>query len=340
MGLIPVKQNSSFLRRILLAGIPLAGFFVLVLGSSCSGRADPIRIAHAQFESTALVLIAEEQGFFAQNGLTVTSGKYDTGAGALDGMLNGEADIAVGTAEFPMVTRAFQKEKARIIGSIDRIEFIYLIGRKDRGIEGVSDLEGKRIGTTLGTIAEFYLGRFLQLHGMSMQDVTLVDIKTPAEYGDAIAGGGVDAIVSAQPAANSVKNRLGANAAVWGVQSGQPLYSLAIASEEWITKHPELVSRFLKSLAQAEEYLLRNPTEAASIVQKGLDLDAAYMETIWSQNQFSLSLDQSLITAMEDEARWMITNNLTTERQVPDFLEYMYIEGLMAANPEAVNIIH
>ena len=53
----------------------------------------------------------------------------------------------------------------------------------------------------------------------------------------------------------------------------------------------------------------------------------------------SFSLDQSLITAMEDEARWMIKNNLTTEKQVPDFLNYIYVDGLKAVKPGAVNII-
>jgi NitT/TauT family transport system substrate-binding protein len=42
---------------------------------------------------------------------------------------------------------------------------------------------------------------------------------------------------------------------------------------------------------------------------------------------------------MEDEARWMIKNNLTTEKTVPDFLKYIYIDGLKAVKPEAVNII-
>jgi NitT/TauT family transport system substrate-binding protein len=114
---------------------------------------------------------------------------------------------------------------------------------------------------------------------------------------------------------------------------------LIISSNEWITKHPELTRRFLKSLAQAEAYVIDNPAQAKDIVQKRLNLDPAYIETVWSQNQFSLSLDQSLITAMEDEARWMIKNNLTTEKQVPDFLNSIYIDGLKAVKPEAVNII-
>jgi NitT/TauT family transport system substrate-binding protein len=70
-----------------------------------------------------------------------------------------------------------------------------------------------------------------------------------------------------------------------------------------------------------------------------MNFDDAYLEIIWQRYQFSLSLGQSLITAMEDEARWMIKNKLTTEKQVPNFLNYIYEDGLKAIKPEAVNII-
>jgi hypothetical protein len=35
----------------------------------------------------------------------------------------------------------------------------------------------------------------------------------------------------------------------------------------------------------------------------------------------------------------MIKNKLTDEKQVPDFSKYIYIYGLEAIKPEAVNII-
>jgi len=63
------------------------------------------------------------------------------------------------------------------------------------------------------------------------------------------------------------------------------------------------------------------------------------MQTIWPEHQFSLSLDQSLIAAMEDEARWMIKNNLTREKEIPDFMKFIFMDGLEAVKPEAVNII-
>jgi NitT/TauT family transport system substrate-binding protein len=42
---------------------------------------------------------------------------------------------------------------------------------------------------------------------------------------------------------------------------------------------------------------------------------------------------------MEEEARWMIRNNLTGEKQVPNFLDYIYEDGLKAVRPAAVNIV-
>jgi hypothetical protein len=63
------------------------------------------------------------------------------------------------------------------------------------------------------------------------------------------------------------------------------------------------------------------------------------METIWQRYEFYLSLEQSLITVMEDEARWMISNNLTAENNIPNFLHYIYEDALKTIKPEAVNII-
>jgi NitT/TauT family transport system substrate-binding protein len=328
------------MKRALITA--LAGLAVLSSGFlclSCSERMDSITVAYSPFESTALLWIAEDRGLFTRNGLKTTLRKYDTGAGSLDGMLKGEADIALGSTEFPVVGRVFRKEKIRVIGSIDKSQFVYLVGRKDRGIEKASDLKGKRVGTTLGTIAEFHLGRFLELNGMHMQDIILVDVKIPAEWVNAVVKGDIDAIATAQPYAESAKERLGANGVFWPAQSSQAQYGLICSTDEWVKKHPELIRRLLESLSRAEEYAIRNPAEAGTIIQKRLNLDAAYMKTVWSQNQYSLSLEQSLVVAMEDEARWMIKNNLTTQKTVPDFADYIYVDGLKAVRPEAVNII-
>ena len=52
------------------------------------------------------------------------------------------------------------------------------------------------------------------------------------------------------------------------------------------------------------------------------------MASVWSNYQFSVSLDQSQISAMQDESQWLIQNNLTNATAVPNFLNYMYLMGL------------
>ncbi|MDD1677497.1 MAG: ABC transporter substrate-binding protein [Methanomicrobiales archaeon] len=331
-----VTLTIAVIAILILAGLGAWSF----LDAQKTGpeKMESVVVAYSPFESTALIWIAADQHFFEKNGINVTLQKYDSGAGSLDALVNGESDITAGVTEFPLVRKAFQKEKIRAIGIIDRGYFTYLVARKD-SIENISDIKGKRVGTTVGTIAEFHLGRFLTLHGLSMQDITLVDVKTPKDWVNAVADGDIDAISTAQPYANAAGDRLGSNAVIWSVQSGQPLFALVVSTDAWIAAHPDLVARFLLSLVQAEDYLRMHPAESRAIVQKSLNLDAGYMDTVWQQNQFSVTLDQSLITAMEDEARWMIANNMTNATAVPDFREYIYSDGLEKAKPGSVNII-
>lgn len=106
-----------------------------------------------------------------------------------------------------------------------------------------------------------------------------------------------------------------------------------------MTGHPELIERLLRSLVQAENYVVSHPDEAKAIVRRRLDYDGAYINEIWPDYQFSVSLEQALVVAMEDQARWMTRNGMTDEKTVPEFLDYIYLDGLKAVNPQSVNII-
>jgi NitT/TauT family transport system substrate-binding protein len=290
------------------------------------------------FDSSALIYIADEQRYFKDNGLNVTIKTYCAGLKAVDGLLNHENDIAV-ASEFIIVSKAFRHEEILGIGTVARYQNEFIIGRKDRGIEDISDLAGKKIGIPRGTIAEFYLGRFFELHSLLPQDVTIIDIE-PSKSAEALANGTVDAVLVWKPYVDTIIDQMGKNIVYWPAQSGQLGYWNAICREDWVTQHPELVTRFLKSIDQAVRYSAYYPAETKEIVKKQLSADDAYIASAWSDTEFSLSLDQSLVTAMEDEGRWMINNNLTTEKTIPDYRDYLYLEGLKEVRPEAVNIIN
>lgn len=338
-----LKHYGQQVGRFIPITVVFALLLAMLIGSlSCSrggysGKVESITFGALPTGSAALIYIAQDQSFFAVNGLRVNIKDYATGVATIDALLKGDVDIAW-AAEFPFVRKAFAKEKISIIAVVERFSDQYLFGRKDRGVEQITDLKGKKIGIPRNTIAEFYLARFLDLNGMTMQNLTLVDVEGQ-EFVDAIMSGRVDGVVAWEPYSSQIRGQLADRAVAWPVQSSQAGYGVTISRNDWISGHPEVVNRFLKSLAQAEDYLIRNPAAAKAIVQKRVNYDDAFMETFLSEVQYPLFLDQSLIVAMEDEARWMIKNNLTTEKRIPDFVNYIYVDGLKAVKPEAVNII-
>ena len=97
------KRNLIIIAVIMLViAIVLSSFVYLNSQKPYTGKMESISVAYSPFESVTLFWVAEQQHFFSQNGVNVTSREYSTGAGALDGVLKGEADIVVGTAEFPL----------------------------------------------------------------------------------------------------------------------------------------------------------------------------------------------------------------------------------------------
>jgi ABC-type nitrate/sulfonate/bicarbonate transport system substrate-binding protein len=325
----------SAIALIALAGI--GAWYLTSLPKSYPGPTESIILGGLVSDANIMLYTAEDQHFFAENGINFTFRTYGTGLETINDLLNNKLDIA-GAAEYPFVGKAFEKDNISIISTISKSYIEYFIGLTSRGIRDVADIKGKKIGLPVGTIQEFYLGRFLDLHGMSIRDVTLINIP-PRKTASAIANGSVDAVVTWEPYVSRILKEHPNGTVSWSVQSSQPVYSILICRNDWIKRHPDLVRRFLNSLAQADGYMVLHPAEAKALLQKRYQYDIAYVERVWPENQFSLSIDQSLVSTLEDEGRWMIKNNLTTKKSIPDFRDYVYLKGLDEVKPDAVNII-
>jgi ABC-type nitrate/sulfonate/bicarbonate transport system substrate-binding protein len=335
-----MAMNRNMTLLAVIAVLVLGGLgvgYVLNGWPNAATTPDAITIGITPFESSTLVFVAEEQGLFVQNGLNVTIRNYPTALASIEGLLNNETEMAF-AGEYVVVSKAFTHEDIRVLGSIDQYHSVYLVGRKDRGVETVSDLNGKTIGVSRGGPPEFYLGRFLYLHGMGLANVTLVNVP-PSQYVDAITNGSVDAIVTPSKYLAQINGRLGADTLVlWPAQSSQPGYHVITSQDDWVASHPEQIKKVLTALAQAEEYTTSHPEEAKAILQTRMNYTDDQMVTVWSEHQFSLTLDKSLLTAMDDEARWMIANNLTSATTVPNYRDYVSLDGLLTVKPMAVTI--
>jgi len=209
----------------------------------------------------------------------------------------------------------------------------------DRGIRTTSDLAGKRIGVHHESIGEFYLGRFLGLNGIRLDDVTLVDL-SPAQLEGALADGTIDAAIIWNLDRQTIQQRFGSTTAIWPAQGDQPTFGVLAGRNDWIDGHGTAIGKALRAIGEAEEYAVGHPAEARAILQRRrLNTTNAHMAAAWSDHRFAVSLDQSLVVATNDEGRWMIANNMTNATAIPDFRGYISTEGLEQVKPEAVRIV-
>ena len=332
------KRNMIIMvAAILIIVVVLSSFVYLDSQKPYAGNIESITFGSLPNETNSLVYVANDQKYFAANGLNIIFKNYTSGLADAAALLNGQVNIAIAT-EFIVAEEALDNASLYTFASNCKFLSFYLVARTDEGINSISDLNGKTIGVALGTIGQFYLGTFLEQNNLDLSNITLVNVPF-AQSQNALANGSINAVLVLQPYVNQIESFFGNKVVVWQAQSNQFGYNDLICTRSWGQQNPDLIERFLKSLIQAQNFIINHQTQAISIVTKTLNYSSTYLPTVWPNYHFSVTLDQSQILAMQAESQWLIQNNLTKATEIPNFLNYMYVNGLESIDPTLVNII-
>ena len=155
-----------------------------------------LRLVYSDWPGWVPWEIAKQKDFFAQEGVAVDLLWMDYVAG-MDAFAAGQADAVCMTNGDALVTGAASgKPSTAIILNDYSNGNDMVVGRP--GIESISDLKGQRVGVEVGFVGHLLLLTALEAHGMTENDVTLVNIPTN-ELPQALAAGSVDAITAWQP---------------------------------------------------------------------------------------------------------------------------------------------
>ncbi|MBN1168007.1 MAG: ABC transporter substrate-binding protein [Methanospirillaceae archaeon] len=339
------KIPVGILNLVLIAGISIA--FALFWSpvsflDPSPAKIDTLTIASGSAEYSFLTIFAEEKDFFRKYGLNVTMVTFPTGKDAVESLLAGNADCAY-AAEFVGVSLLCRSpdpvvSHLAIIGSTAESEVISFAVRNDSNITRPSDLQGKRISVPLGTQAEFFLGRYLALEGIPESDLTIIG-STPAGLISQVTAGTTDAAIIWQSHVYTIRKLIPGDVTIWPAQKGQVFFWLTYTTKETIQTRPELLGRFFSALKDTEQYLILHPDEARNCLQNTLTLTPGYTDEIWNSTRFALSLDQNLLIAMEDEARWIQRENRSASKPIPLFLDTIDTGILDFVSPKSVRII-
>jgi sulfonate transport system substrate-binding protein len=185
-----------------------------------------------------------------------------------------------------------------------------LIAREGSGIipGKLETLKGKKIATSFGTINHLYILGLLQRAGLKPDDVTLVNTPPP-DMIVALLAKGVDAFVGWDPWPIIAQNVPGAFEVIRGGDVISYI-GFVVALRPWVDAHMALVEKFLAATSEADQWMRKNPKQAAQIGTRwipGLKRDIAEAAMQYNVQQLDRRLSansyRSLWTAEDMLAR-------------------------------------
>ena len=333
------------MKKIIVTVVVLAivgGGFVLynnplLLKKQPPATIEKITVAWADQPAFALMYIAQNKGYFTDEGLEVTYRKFTTGRDALADVIKGNSDIAT-VYEAPVVRQIYQGKDISIISTLHTSSKNgALIGRRDKNITRIEDIKNKKIGVTKGTADEFFLYSYLSSQGVRLSDVTLVN----GEFKDMLSmlrDGKADAVVATNPYFYEIKKQFSQDKIVIFQSDVYTENSLLVGNTNEIKNKKETFTRLLKALVRAENLLHNNQEEAIKAVVGSLPtFSEESIRATWDQLTPELKLDNVLLTLLEREAGWFKDNKIYTG-PVPDFRKAIFSDYLKATNPNAVTV--
>jgi sulfonate transport system substrate-binding protein len=335
-----MKRPYAVWILVAVTVLAIGGYLYMLAGPTHKsvGLPEKITIAYSCTPDSAVAQIAQTQGYYLQEGLEAVPQMYSYGKMALKAVLEGKADFAT-VAETPVMFAIMKDEKISIIATIvTSRKNNAIIARRDKGILAPKDLRGRKIAATFGTISEFYMDAFLIMQSISRKEMKVMNLK-PEELVNALSNGEVDAVSAFAPFSVQAQQKLGSRGIIFHNEDIYTQTFNVVATREYIRKNPDRIKSLLRGLIKAEEFIARHPAEAQTIVADFSRMDKALVSEIWTDENFGVTLDQSLLLAMEDESRWAIKEGLADRTTVPDYLNYIYIEGLESVKPKAVRIL-
>ncbi|MDZ4252941.1 MAG: ABC transporter substrate-binding protein [Sulfuritalea sp.] len=302
---------------------------------------EKLRIALPELPHTALVHIAAAKGYFAEEGLDVSIRPVNYGALAIDDVLQEKADLAV-TAEVPFVIAVMKGNALGMVASLASLSNDNaIIARRDRSIAAAGDLAGRKIGVSFGTSGSYFLWAFLIRHKLPLppDSIELVDLP-PDQIVEALAKGSVDAVATWQPISLLAQTALGKNAVSFSESEAYRTTMIAFGRSEFLKGHAAAMEKLIRALLKAEQFMQSHPEEALKLVAQWLKTDVDALRPTWQQFDFSVTLLQSHLITLEDEARWAMARGYVALGPVPNLLPHLYLDALLAVQPERVTVLH
>jgi NitT/TauT family transport system substrate-binding protein len=267
----------------------LFSIFLAIFSLNCGAQSAPLKL---EKEKVVIAVggknlfyylpltIAEQRGFFKDEGLDVEVPDFAGGSKSLQALMGGSADVVSGAYEHTITMQAKDLSIREFVVQGRAPQIVFAVSTKTMpDYKELADLKGKKIGVTApGSSTSMMAAYLLAKAKLSIKDdVAIIGVGASTTAVTAIQSGQIDALVNLDPVttllekAGSIKivsdtRTLKDTQEVYG---GLMPAAVLYATEEFITKNPNTTQALTNAMVRALKWLqTATPDEVADTVPK------------------------------------------------------------------------
>lgn len=298
-----------------LTGIPLTSSDVTIVLGEQGYREIPIILNQGWFEDV-----------FGPNNIKIDVATFNNGPEMIEAFTAEQLDLGLMGLQ-PGISGVANDAGTSIIASFcDAPSEIILASLKDSGINSVSDLKGKTVGTTIGSSAYSLLIKLLEEEGLSIDtDINFVNIDFSSAP-TALESGEVDAAIGYADAFEQVILQDGDIFNVIKDATGYGISENIIVVRDKIGKeYPDVIENLLALFQKANEFIHENPEQAITINAEYYGIDESVVKNSLEKYDYNWVDQDKLTKDVDGYIQFMFDNDLITTRlKAEDVLDFSY----------------
>ena len=250
--------------------------------------------------------IAEQMGYFKDEGLQVEISDFAGGAKALQALVGGSADVVSGAYEHTINMQAKGQVITVFVLQARAPQIVFGVSTKTMpNYKSIADLKGKKIGVTApGSSTNMMASFVLAKGGLKPTDVSFIGVGTSAGALSALRSGQIDAISNLDPVITMLQQKneiriiadartLKDTAAVFG--GPMPAASL-YTTDVFLKKYPNTSQALANAMVRALKWIQKaGPGDIVKVVPESFQLGdrALYLEAFKNVRE-AISLDGTI----------------------------------------------
>jgi len=266
-------------KRQFLSAVIVSLLFGGLLASCSDMSGKPLRVALNPWPGYAFLFLAQEKGYFADEGVNVElvelSSLSDVRKAFERGQVDGMASSLVEVLE--VSKNANRRAVISMMADYSNGADVILA---DKRFADVVSLIGAKIGIEPGTLNRLILMRALETHGLANDDVEIVNIAQPS-MGRALSEGTVDAVVTYPPVSTEIE-RLGNVRKVFssGEIPGEISDVISFDAETTSRRRIE-IEAFVRAWGRAVDFADEHPAEAYALMSPYTGMTPLELEEVY-----------------------------------------------------------